>query len=102
MSVNPVKKILRGNEFSFINWQKEFKVTPDQFFSISVSKVEKDQMKATQTSTDGTVEIDGKTYQLEMSPDLSMTEINSASGGFDFLKDEPDLYSTDDLKKSYV
>lgn len=31
-----------------------------------------------------------------------MTNINTASPSFDFLKDEPELYSMDDLKKKYV
>lgn len=40
--------------------------------------------------------------KLEISEDLPMTEINAESGGFDFLADEPDIYSIDDLKKRYV
>jgi len=40
--------------------------------------------------------------KLEMSEDLPMAEINANSGSFDFLEDEPDLYSIDDLKKRYV
>lgn len=40
-------------------------------------------------------------------PDLDETEtpitdINSNSSSFDFLKEEPDLYSLKDLKKRYV
>lgn len=39
-------------------------------------------------------------------PDLSekipVTQMNAASSSFDFLKDEPDLYSLNDLKKRYV
>lgn len=31
-----------------------------------------------------------------------MTLINANSRSFDFLKDEPDIYSIDDLKKRYV
>lgn len=31
-----------------------------------------------------------------------LTNFNSYGGGFDFLEDEPDLYSSTDLKKSYV
>lgn len=34
--------------------------------------------------------------------DFSMTEVNSASGSFAFLEQEPDLYSRHDLKKRYV
>lgn len=102
MSTKLVKKILRGSDLLRINWQKEFKVTPDQFFAITVSKVEDEQTEVTQTSSDSIVELDGKTYELDMSPDLPMAEINAGLGGFDFLKDEPDLYSIDDLKKRYV
>ena len=40
MFVEPVKKTLRGSDFSRINWQKEFKVTPDQFFTITVHKAD--------------------------------------------------------------
>jgi hypothetical protein len=31
-----------------------------------------------------------------------ITNINANSGSFDFLKDEPDLYTEADLKKKYV
>lgn len=31
-----------------------------------------------------------------------ITNINANSSSFDFLKDEPDLYSIKDLKKQYV
>lgn len=31
-----------------------------------------------------------------------LTNMNQYSGAFDFLDDEPDIYSVDDLKKSYV
>lgn len=31
-----------------------------------------------------------------------ITNINTYSASFDFLADEPELYSMDDLKKSYV
>jgi hypothetical protein len=31
-----------------------------------------------------------------------ITNINAYSGSFDFLKDEPDLYSVSDIKKKYV
>ena len=35
--------------------------------------------------------------------DLSnITNMAQYGGGFDFLNDEPDLYSREDLKKSYV
>jgi len=34
--------------------------------------------------------------------DLLLTEMNAASESFQFLKDEPDLYSRHDLKKRYV
>ncbi len=30
------------------------------------------------------------------------TNINQQGGGFDFLQKEPDIYSLDDVKKSYV
>ena len=30
------------------------------------------------------------------------TNMNQYGGAFDFLQDEPDLYSKDDIKKSYV
>ncbi|MFA6018194.1 MAG: hypothetical protein WCT28_00445 [Patescibacteria group bacterium] len=31
-----------------------------------------------------------------------ITNINANSSSFDFLKDEPDLYSRDDVKEAYV
>lgn len=34
--------------------------------------------------------------------DFSITAVNTASTSFDFLHEEPDLYSRDDLKKQYV
>lgn len=34
--------------------------------------------------------------------DLPITNINAQSGSFDFLKEEPNLYSLKDLKKQYV
>lgn len=39
---------------------------------------------------------------IEMSEELPITEINAELGGFDFLEEEPDLYSIEDLKKKYV
>lgn len=36
-------------------------------------------------------------------PDLNeITNMNAYSGSFDFLKDEPDIYTITDLKKRYV
>ncbi len=36
-------------------------------------------------------------------PDLDdITNMNAYGGGFDFLEEEPDVYSRKDLKKSYV
>lgn len=32
----------------------------------------------------------------------AITRFNAESGSFDFLADEPDIYSIDDIKKSYV
>jgi len=34
--------------------------------------------------------------------DLPISEMNAASGSFDFLEEDPDLYSLSDLKKRYV
>ena len=34
--------------------------------------------------------------------DLPITQINAESAAFDFLHDEPDLYSLSDLKERYV
>lgn len=34
--------------------------------------------------------------------ELPITKINETSGSFDFLEDEPDLYTIDDLTKRYV
>lgn len=42
-------------------------------------------------------------YPEYMNPHLNeITNINAHSRSFDFLKDEPDLYSVKDLKKRYV
>jgi len=42
-------------------------------------------------------------YPENFNKELSeITNINANSASFDFLKDEPDIYSVDDLKKSYV
>lgn len=38
----------------------------------------------------------------DINEELPMTEINAASSSFDFLGDEPDMYSIKDLKKRYV
>jgi len=38
-------------------------------------------------------------YRAEVS---DITNVNAYSGSFDFLKDEPDLYTVDDLKERYV
>ena len=36
-------------------------------------------------------------------PDLNeITNLNAVSGSFDFLEDEPDLYTLDDAKEVYV
>ena len=40
--------------------------------------------------------------EKEVASKLPISEINATSSSFDFLKDEPDLYSTHDLKKRYV
>ncbi len=37
-----------------------------------------------------------------VSADFSITRVNAESHSFDFLSDEPDLYSRDDLKEKYV
>ena len=34
--------------------------------------------------------------------ELPISEMNAASPSFDFLADEPEIYSVDDLKKRYV
>jgi hypothetical protein len=34
--------------------------------------------------------------------DIPISEINATSESFDFLKDEPDIYTINDLKKRYV
>jgi hypothetical protein len=42
-------------------------------------------------------------YPENFNVDLSeITNINANSASFDFLKDEPDLYSVSDLKKIYA
>jgi len=38
----------------------------------------------------------------EPEEDLPVSEINAKSPSFDFLENEPDLYSLHDLKKRYV
>jgi len=48
------------------------------------------------------LELTKQKLKLEMSEDLPMAEINTNSESFDFLEDEPDLYSIDDLRKRYV
>lgn len=37
----------------------------------------------------------------ELEGDVPVTEMNAASSSFNFLEDEPDLYSIDDLKVTY-
>lgn len=34
--------------------------------------------------------------------EVDLTEVNSASSSFDFLAEEPDLYTVNDLKVKYV
>ena len=42
-------------------------------------------------------------FPQEVSEEVSaITNMNQYGGGFDFLAEEPDIYSRDDLKKSYV
>jgi hypothetical protein len=42
-------------------------------------------------------------YPEHLNAELSdVTNVNTNSKSFDFLKEEPDLYSVDDLKKAYV
>lgn len=38
----------------------------------------------------------------EIDKDLPISAINTASRSFDFLEEEPDIYSLNDLKKRYV
>lgn len=53
-------------------------------------------------SVDKFYEMKKNIEHIDMTEELPMTEINTQLGGFDFLKDEPDLYSIEDLKKKYV
>jgi hypothetical protein len=41
------------------------------------------------------------TVESVESDDLPMTAINASGGAFDWLCDEPDLYSDDDLRERY-
>ena len=41
-------------------------------------------------------------FNAEKKEELPMTELNSASESFRFLKEEPDLYTREDLKERYV
>lgn len=42
-------------------------------------------------------------FPSEYNPEFSeITNINAHSSSFDFLKDEPDLYTLDDAKERYV
>ncbi len=70
-----------------VDWQKEFNVKPEQLITITITSVD------THKSLDNMVEVDGKIYELDISEDLPMAEINASLGGFDFLKYEPDVYS---------
>ena len=38
----------------------------------------------------------------EINEDLQISAINASSSSFDFVEDEPDIYSLKDLKKRYV
>lgn len=38
----------------------------------------------------------------DLNEDLPISQMNAASTSFDFLQQEPDLYSLKDLKKRYV
>lgn len=38
----------------------------------------------------------------EINEDLPISAINASSSSFDFLEDEPDIYSINDLKRRYV
>ena len=38
----------------------------------------------------------------ELDEEIPVTKINAEGGAFDFLEDEPDIYTLDDLKKRYV
>ena len=38
----------------------------------------------------------------EIDEEIPVSEMNAASSSFDFLNDEPNLYSLKDLKKRYV
>ncbi len=101
MSAELIKKTVKGRDFAVVDWVKEFnrfKSTPNRSFTVMVIETEDEA----QTIFDNMVTVDGKEYELEMSPDLPMAEINAKLGGFDFLEDEPDIYSDDDLKKRYV
>lgn len=48
---------------------------------------------------------EGEVYIIpkpEPDKELPISEINSSSESFDFLEDEPDIYSLKDIKKRYV
>lgn len=38
----------------------------------------------------------------ELEEEIPVSQINTDSSSFDFLEDEPDIYSIDDIKKRYV
>ena len=40
--------------------------------------------------------------ELTEKDDFSITALNASSFAFDFLKDEPDIYTENDVKKRYV
>ncbi|MBF0475490.1 MAG: AbrB/MazE/SpoVT family DNA-binding domain-containing protein [Deltaproteobacteria bacterium] len=40
--------------------------------------------------------------ELPAENDFSITDLNAGSFAFDFLKDEPDIYTENDVKKRYV
>lgn len=40
--------------------------------------------------------------KIDTDESLPVTEINAASQSFDFLGEEPEIYSVNDLKKHYV
>ncbi|MEA1969607.1 MAG: hypothetical protein U9N77_15480 [Thermodesulfobacteriota bacterium] len=83
-----IKKRVSSSELPQ-TWQREVNARPKEMFIITIQREEE---HTPQECSDNTVEVGGKIYELDMSPDLPMAEINASLGGFDFLKNEPDIY----------
>ncbi|SLM30822.1 hypothetical protein MTBBW1_2480001 [Desulfamplus magnetovallimortis] len=100
MPAEIIKKSFKGSELPLIDWEKDFQINAEERFTVVLIK--ENTQNVPKAISDNLIEINGQVYELDLSEDLPMSEICAELGDFEFLEDEPELYSVEDLKKRHV